>query len=319
MLSAVAFAVALGFGIVAPAIPLFAKHFGVGNTQAGAVVSVVRADAAGLRPRSPGGWSTALGERVVLATGIGIVGVSSLLAGFSQTLPAAARAARRRRRRLGDVHRRRVQPAAAGGRARPARPVVERVPGRLPDGWHHRPAVRRRRSTAWSLRAPFFLYAATLLLAGTIAMVYLATRGCASARSRPAPTHAPTPFLAALRRPAYRAALANAFANGWSVFGLRSSVVPLFVAESLLLSPEWTGARPVRLGGGRGRRAAHGRPAGRRSAAAAVPARRCRAVRARRHHPRLQRERGAVPARDGPVRRCVRAAVDLRRRPSSAT
>src|SRR5664279_528132 len=40
VLSAVAFAVALGFGFVAPALPVFARHFGVGRTAAGAVLSV---------------------------------------------------------------------------------------------------------------------------------------------------------------------------------------------------------------------------------------------------------------------------------------
>ena len=38
VLTAVAFAVAVGFGIVFPAIPLFAKEFGVSNTAAAAVV-----------------------------------------------------------------------------------------------------------------------------------------------------------------------------------------------------------------------------------------------------------------------------------------
>ena len=35
----VAFMVALGFGLVAPAIPLFARQFGVGKTAASAVIS----------------------------------------------------------------------------------------------------------------------------------------------------------------------------------------------------------------------------------------------------------------------------------------
>jgi MFS family permease len=39
VLTAVAFAVAIGFGVVAPAIPLFAKQFDVSNTAAGAVIS----------------------------------------------------------------------------------------------------------------------------------------------------------------------------------------------------------------------------------------------------------------------------------------
>ena len=38
-LVAVAFMVALGYGMVAPAIPLFARQFGVGKAAAGAVIS----------------------------------------------------------------------------------------------------------------------------------------------------------------------------------------------------------------------------------------------------------------------------------------
>ena len=38
-LTGVAFMVALGFGLVAPALPLFAAEFGVGKAAAGAVVS----------------------------------------------------------------------------------------------------------------------------------------------------------------------------------------------------------------------------------------------------------------------------------------
>ena len=40
VLTAVAFSVALGFGVVAPAIPVFAREFGVSNFAAGAVISV---------------------------------------------------------------------------------------------------------------------------------------------------------------------------------------------------------------------------------------------------------------------------------------
>ena len=40
MLAAIAFCVALGFGIVAPAIPLFAKSFDVSTTAATLVIAV---------------------------------------------------------------------------------------------------------------------------------------------------------------------------------------------------------------------------------------------------------------------------------------
>ena len=39
-LAAVAFSVAVGFGVVAPAIPVFAHDFGVGRAEVGAVLSV---------------------------------------------------------------------------------------------------------------------------------------------------------------------------------------------------------------------------------------------------------------------------------------
>ena len=36
--------------------------------------------------------------------------------------------------------------------------------------------------------------------------------------------------------------MANNFAVGWAVFGVRSSLIPLFVVEGLRLGPSWTGA-----------------------------------------------------------------------------
>ena len=52
---------------------------------------------------------------------------------------------------------------------------------------------------------------------------------------------APTPLATAVRSSAYRAAVANNFAVGWAIFGVRSSLIPLFVVEGLHLSAAWTG------------------------------------------------------------------------------
>src|SRR5665811_157591 len=67
VLTAVAFSVALGFGIVAPAIPLFAKAFGVTNFAAGAVISVFALVRFASAPVA-GRLVNRLGERVVLAS-----------------------------------------------------------------------------------------------------------------------------------------------------------------------------------------------------------------------------------------------------------
>jgi len=46
---------------------------------------------------------------------------------------------------------------------------------------------------------------------------------------------------AALRHRAYRSALVSNFATGWSVFGLRIAVVPLFISDVLGRGPRMTG------------------------------------------------------------------------------
>ncbi|HLR27191.1 MAG TPA: MFS transporter, partial [Ruania sp.] len=86
VMAGVALCVALGFGIVAPAIPLFAREFGVSATAAGAVVSAfaLMRFVSGLG----GGWLVnRIGERTGLILGLAVVGVSSLLAGLSQSYP----------------------------------------------------------------------------------------------------------------------------------------------------------------------------------------------------------------------------------------
>jgi DHA1 family multidrug resistance protein-like MFS transporter len=84
VLAAVAVAVAIGFGVVAPAIPEFARSFGVGKTAAGAVISAF-ALMRFVSALAGGRLVDAFGERVILSTGIGIVAVSTGLAGLSQS------------------------------------------------------------------------------------------------------------------------------------------------------------------------------------------------------------------------------------------
>src|ERR1044072_2977167 len=81
-LTAVAFAGAVGLGRVAAAIPVFARDFGVGRTAAGAVISAF-AFMRLVSALASGRLVNRVGERVVLATGIGIVAVSSALPGLS--------------------------------------------------------------------------------------------------------------------------------------------------------------------------------------------------------------------------------------------
>jgi len=79
VLTTVAFCVALGFGIVAPVIPVFAKSFGVSALEASAVVSVFALMR--LISATPAGWLVnRVGERTVLWVGLSIVAISSAVA-----------------------------------------------------------------------------------------------------------------------------------------------------------------------------------------------------------------------------------------------
>jgi MFS family permease len=241
VLTAVAFSVALGFGIVAPAIPLFAKDFGVSNLAAGAVISVFALVRFACAPVA-GRFVNRFGERRVLATGIGIVGVSSLLAGFSGSYSQLLIL-----RGIGGFGSAMFTVSSFALLLRVVAPDQRgRAAGTYQTGFLlgaiAGPAFGGP-LTAWSLRAPFFVYASTLLVAGSLATVFLA-RTALHEHEVVAGTAdlAPTKLGTALHSSAYRAAVANNFAVGWAIFGVRSSLIPLFVAEGLHLGPSWTGA-----------------------------------------------------------------------------
>ena len=243
VLTAVAFSVALGFGIVAPAIPLFAKDFGVSNFAAGGVISVFALVRFASAPVA-GRWVNRIGERVVMATGIGIVGVSSLLAGLADNYTQLLVL-----RGVGGFGSAMFTVSSFALLLRVVAPDQRgRAAGTYQTGFLlgaiAGPAFGGP-LTAWSLRAPFFVYAATLLVAGSVAAVFLARTALSESQAAGAVgiiDHAPTPLGTALRSSAYRAAVANNFAMGWAVFGVRSSLIPLFVVEGLRLGPSWTGA-----------------------------------------------------------------------------
>ena len=241
VLTAVAFSVALGFGILAPAIPLFAKNFGVSNFAAGAVISVFALVRFASAPVA-GRLVNRLGERVVLASGIGIVAVSSAMAGLSGSYAQLLVL-----RGVGGFGSALFTVSSFALLMRVAAPDQRgRSAGTYQTGFLlgaiAGPAFGGP-LTAWSLRAPFFVYAATLLVAGGVAVVFLA-RTALHEHEVAAGTAdvAPTSLGTALRSSAYRAAVANNFAVGWAIFGVRSSLIPLFVVEGLRLGPSWTGA-----------------------------------------------------------------------------
>lgn len=268
VITAIAFSVALGFGIVAPSIPIYAQSFGVTALLAGAVVSIfalmrlVSAPAVGL-------FIDRIGERRVLTAGLIIVAVSSVMAGLAATYGQLLGL-----RGVGGIG---SSMFTVSAMALMLKVVAANQRGRAAGAFQAGfvlggvtgPAVGGI-VLAWSVRAPFFVYAATLILAAAVAWRYLPAdhprpSGQAPTGQAPEPpqdgrtdgadkTEEPTPvdrpevtgaerdqdpadapptLGQALRMRAYWAALAANLTNGFVTFGLRSSLVPLFVIEGL--------------------------------------------------------------------------------------
>ncbi len=233
VLSAVAFFVAIGFGILAPALPIFAKTFDVTALQASAVISVFALMRLVFAPVA-GVLVDRLGERIVLTSGLFIVATSSAIAGFSQTYLQLIAfrgiggigscmftvSALALLLRVVDSHQRgRAASAFQGGF------LLGGVAG---------PAVGGI-VVAISIRAPFFVYAASLFVAALVTLIFL-TRARLHEREEEV-SHGQSDKLqelrTALRDKAYQAALGTNLIAGFVTFGLRSSVVPLFVVEGL--------------------------------------------------------------------------------------
>lgn len=239
VLAAIAFSVAVGFGLVAPALPVFAREFGVGRTAAGAVISafaVMRLVFA----LAGGRLVDRFGERVVLTAGLLIVGVSTCLAGLSQSYGQLLVL-----RGAGGVGSAMFTVAATSLLLRVAGPEQRgRASGLYQGGFVlggiAGPGVGGLLSSG-SLRAPFFVYGVTLAVAAAIAAAAL--RGARLHEAEAAGTAAPdgTGLWTALRSPAYLAVLVVNFGVGFVLFGSRTSLVPLFVVESLRRDPVWTG------------------------------------------------------------------------------
>ena len=175
-----------------------------------------------------------LGERIVLTSGLLIVATSSVIAGFSQTYLQLVAF-----RGIGGIGSSmftvsalalllRVVDSSQRGRAASA------FQGGFLLGGVAGPAVGGI-VVAFSIRAPFFVYAAALFMAAAVTLVFL-SRAKLLAREE-AVAHGQNNRMqelrGALKDKAYQAALGTNLITGFVSFGLRSSVVPLFVVEGL--------------------------------------------------------------------------------------
>src|SRR4029077_274684 len=202
------------------------------------------------------------GEPVVMATGITIVAVSSILGGVSgsfpeliilrgagglgsamfgvsaQTLLLVSVPSEQRGRATGLY----AGGVLGGGVSGPAGGAV--IPGLYAGGFLvggiSGPAVGGL-IAAWSMRAPFIIYGCLLVIPAAIAVAVLRD---GSRRRSAAPPPAARGFgeiARALRDRAYRAAAGANLADGFAAFGVRAAIVPLFVRDVLHRSAVWPG------------------------------------------------------------------------------
>ena len=230
ILVAASFFVAVGFGIVLPAIPVFAKSFGVNNAAIGLMVSAfaITRFASGL---ISGTLVDKFGERAVFSSGVFMVALFTFLAGLSQSYEqllffraAGGLGSSMFSVAAGSVIMRSVDDANRGR----AQSVYQ---GSFLLGGIAGPAIGGLLSVI-SLRAPFFVYSGLLLCSGMVAFFFL-KGDTIGKENKNTETSEHTTVREALAMKPYRIALVLSFIGAWVFFGLRASILPIFVTEEL--------------------------------------------------------------------------------------
>lgn len=224
VLIASAFVIAIGFGLISPVLPAYARSFDVGVAAASVVVSIFAFFRLLGAPGS-GVLVARLGERWVYLTGLGIVAASSLLTAFAQSYWQLLVF-----RGIGGLGSTMFTVSAMALLVRLAPPTMR---GRVSSAYASSFLIGGMLGpvlgglvAGLGLRVPFVVYAGSLVVAALVVGIRLSHASLA-----PDPTVTPPPpmrLAEGLRDSAYRAALASAFANGWANFGVRVAVVPQF-------------------------------------------------------------------------------------------
>jgi MFS family permease len=230
ILVAASFFVAVGFGIVMPAIPVFAKSFGVNNAAIGLMVSAfaITRFCSGL---ISGSLVDRFGERAVFSTGVFMVSLFTFLAGIAQNYEQLLffRAAGGLGSSMFSVAASSVILRSVSDDQRGQAQSVYQ--GSFIVGGMAGPAIGGLLSVI-SLRAPFFVYSILLFCSGVVALFFLKGDSI-GAKVKNSSDDAATSIREALAMPAYRIALILAFIGTWVFFGMRSSILPVFVTEEL--------------------------------------------------------------------------------------
>lgn len=232
------FFVAVGFGIIAPTIPLFARSFEVSNAQVGAIVSAFAFArfASGL---ISGKMVDHFGERLIYSFGIGFVALTSFAAGLAQSYEQllifravgglgssmfSVAAGSILIRAVDDSHRARAQSLYNGSF------LLGMMAGPVLGG----------ALSIISLRAPLLIYAVLLAFASASGAFLLRNSTLAAKPTVKQESGAIT-LRSALALKPYRIALVISFCTAWVLFGMARSILPLFMVEDIKVTASFMG------------------------------------------------------------------------------
>ncbi|MDO5627037.1 MAG: MFS transporter [Mobilicoccus sp.] len=228
VLIASAFVIALGFGLITPILPQFAKSFDVGITAATVIVSAFAFTRLVFAPAG-GALIVRLGERPIYLAGLLIVAASTALTGLAQSYEQLLLF-----RALGGIGSTMFTVSAMGLIVRLSPPTIRgRVSGYYATAFLTGNILGPSLGgllAPFGYRVPFFIYAVALVAATAIVAARLS-----GASLRPKPGAVPLPVMTvpqAFADSAFRAALVSGFANGWANFGVRMALLPLFVVAT---------------------------------------------------------------------------------------
>ncbi len=236
-LCVISFISAVGFGIQSPAIPVFGTALGVGSTMIGMIIAAF--PLARLLMAWPGGrlvnrW----GEYRLLCGGLALMAFGSFGAGMA--MAAEQLLLFRGLCGVGSIlysvsaMSLMLRTTDAGHRGR----ATGLFMGAYYVGAVSGPAIGSL-FTDLSIRLPFFIYGAGTGLAALVAAILL--RHLRQSQTVTAATAVTVGFRDAVGQASYRSALASNFAIGFAVYGVRVSVLPLFLLVVLNQPAKWIG------------------------------------------------------------------------------
>lgn len=241
-LVAAAFVIAVGFGLITPVLPQFAQSFDVGVTAASVIVSAFAFFRLLFAPAG-GALVTRLGERPVYILGLVIVALSTGASAFAQSYWQLLIF-----RSLGGIGSTMFTVSAMALLVRMAPPLIR---GRVSSmygsafliGGVIGPVIGGALGEL-GMRVPFVVYGVALLLAAALVATML--RGTPLRADPLQGALPPMTVREALGDSAYRAALVSAFANGWTNFGVRVAILPLFAVA--VVGETWAAAVALAAG-----------------------------------------------------------------------